>query len=187
VKVIAGLGNPGKKYAKTRHNVGYMVADLLAKEYSIEFKKQSNRLIEISEVTVYNQRIFILKPMSFMNVSGAVLSKFIKYKNVNLNNFLVIYDDIALGLGQIKIKPRGGSGGHNGVESIITSIGSKNFPRLRVGIGHPGDPELVSKYVLTPVKSKQEDIKLENSTIKAKEALDFWIKHSIDEVMNKFN
>lgn len=181
------MGNPGKAYVNSRHNIGYKVVEFLSRDYKAKFSPYFNRLVEIAKVKVYNQLVLITKPLTFMNTSGLALSKLIKSKNINLDQFLVVYDDIDLKVGRIKIKPFGGSGGHKGMKSVIQHLGSKNFPRLRVGIGHPGDPKLVTEFVLAPIKDKQEWEELKNSIIEAKKAIKYWIKYDIQKAMCKFN
>jgi len=187
VKIIAGLGNPGEKYVESRHNIGYKVIDLLAKEYRVKFFNQLNKLIKIAETRICGQVVCFIKPLTFMNVSGLPISQFIEFRNISLDQFLLVYDDIDLSIGQVKIKPSGSSGGHRGVESIIKYLENKNFPRVRIGIGHPGDPELIAKHVLSSVKDKQQIKQLEKCIIIAKEAIKLWIKDDIEKVMSKFN
>lgn len=187
MKIIAGLGNPGKRYVNTRHNVGYKVVELVAQEYGTKFFPYLNNLVEIAKINIYNQLVLIAKPLTFMNNSGLALTKLIKAKHVSLDQFLVVYDDIDIPIGGIKVKAFGGSGGHKGIDSIIQYLESKNFPRVKLGIGHPGRPELVKKYVLSEIKNKKELAMIRKSIIMAKEAIKVWIKFGIKEVMSRFN
>lgn len=148
LQLIVGLGNPEQKYMPTRHNVGFWVADSLSKKLSRDFtfhKKYDSDLFEYE----FESRLFhFMKPLSYINNSGVPIKKFIKNKNIEAENILIIYDDLDLAVGKVRLKQGGGSGGHNGLNSIIEQIGSKNFWRLRIGIGKPDDKNKVIDYVL---------------------------------------
>lgn len=155
--IIAGLGNPGRKYAKTRHNVGFMVVDELAKNYRLKFKKENEYLI--AEGRIENKNIIIIKPTTYMNFSGIAVKKLINREIFNSlpNSLIVVHDDLDLPLGKIKIKINGSSGGHRGVQSIIDSIETKDFIRVKIGIGK--DPsQNASDYVLSPFTETQRAI-----------------------------
>jgi PTH1 family peptidyl-tRNA hydrolase len=148
LQLIVGLGNPEQKYMPTRHNVVFWVADSLSKKLSRDFtfhKKYESDLFEYE----FESRLFhFMKPLSYINNSGVPIKKFIKNKNIEAENILIIYDDLDLAVGKVRLKQGGGSGGHNGLNSIIEQIGSKNFWRLRIGIGKPDDKNKVIDYVL---------------------------------------
>ncbi|MFN3504962.1 MAG: aminoacyl-tRNA hydrolase [Caldimicrobium sp.] len=149
--IFCGLGNPGKEYENTRHNFGFLVVSHFAKMHKINFSLDP--ALE-SEIAKYGNVAILAKPQTFMNLSGRAVKKILQKYNEIPSNLLVIYDDLDLPLGKIKLSPKGGAGGHKGVQSIIESIQSKDFPRLRLGIGKPekGSPR---DYVLSPF-SEQE-------------------------------
>ncbi len=150
--LLVGLGNPGPEYTETRHNVGFQVVDTILKEGLPDcsfsaFKKNFKGLS--SEGTFQNQKIFLLKPLTYMNLSGDSVGAMMRFYKVLLDNILVIHDDLDLPLGSIRLKKGGGNGGHNGLKSITEHIGN-DYWRLRIGIGHPGVREQVTPYVLSP-------------------------------------
>ena len=148
LKLIVGLGNPDKKYLSTRHNVGFWVLDSLAEKLTKTFSQQKKYESELLEYEFDSKLFHMMKPLSYINNSGIPIRKFIKNKNIEAENILIIYDDLDLGVGKIRLKQGGGSGGHNGLNSIIEQIGAKNFWRLRIGIGKPNDKNNVIDYVL---------------------------------------
>ena len=136
MKLIIGLGNPGKEYENTRHNVGFNVIDILAKEYDISVTKIKHKAL-IGEGRIGSEKVLLVKPQTYMNLSGETLIDIYKYYKVDLDNIIVIYDDMDIEPGKIKIRKKGSSGGHNGMKSIIQMIGTEDFPRIRIGIGRP--------------------------------------------------
>ncbi len=134
MKIIFGLGNPGKKYQKTRHNIGFMILDLLAKEYSVLFKSDSKTNSEIAEIVYAGEKILLCKPQTFMNNSGQVVSSLTNYYKLESQDILIIQDEIDLPFGQIKFSENSGSAGHKGIQSIIDHLKTKDFKRLRFGI-----------------------------------------------------
>ena len=186
LKLIVGLGNPEQKYLPTRHNVGFWVLDSLAQELSKKFtlsKKYESELFEYE----YETKLFhMMKPLSYINNSGKPIKKFIKNKNINPENILIIYDDLDLDVGKIRLKLDGGSGGHNGLNSIIEQIGSKNFWRLRVGIGKPYQKNEVINYVLG--KPSQFDKSIIDKSIKVMlSEINSFFKGESTKLMNKLN
>lgn len=136
MKLIVGLGNPGRGYANSRHNLGFMCVNHFARGHSIRFdKKQGKARIGSGEID--GGKVVVARPQTYMNRSGQAVSRLVKKFNISLDNLLVIHDDLDLPLGKIRIHPSGGSAGHKGIESIITELGSQDFPRIRVGIGRP--------------------------------------------------
>ena len=186
LKLIVGLGNPEQKYLPTRHNVGLWVLDSLAQELSKKFtlsKKYESELFEHE----YETKLFhMMKPLSYINNSGKPIKKFIKNKDINPENILIIYDDLDLDVGKIRLKLDGGSGGHNGLNSIIEQIGSKNFWRLRVGIGKPYQKHEVINYVLG--KPSQFDKNIIDKSIKVMlNEINSFFKGESTKLMNKLN
>ena len=152
--LICGLGNPGKEYINTRHNVGFSLIDKLAKFYNFSpYKKDSKK--EILKGFIDNKSCMLMKPLNFMNLSGKPIQEIINFYKIEKKRIIIIHDDLDLELGKVKIKLGGGNGGHNGLSSIDEMIGN-NYLRLRIGIDHPGIKDLVSSYVLN--KFKQEEM-----------------------------
>lgn len=185
MKIIVGLGNPGERYLKTRHNMGFMVIDQFALLLGIDCNTKKFRSL-FGKGTVENEEIILVKPQTFMNISGVAVRDVVNMYKCALQDLMVVYDDLDLPLGKIRIKRSGGSGGHRGLESIAASLGSTNFPRLRVGIGRPsvaGDP---GHYVLS-LFSKEEETVLIKALETACQAVKTWVVEGIDVCMNAFN
>ena len=153
---ICGLGNPGKEYKDTRHNLGFALLDSISKKYNLEIFKKDNTKILFKGNLGKNTCLFC-KPMTFMNLSGQVIGKIVNYYKIPTSKIIIIHDDIDLMLGKIKIKTGGGSGGHNGISSIDKTIG-KNYRRIRIGVGKPILKELVSSFVLERFNKNEQDI-----------------------------
>ena len=155
IKLIVGLGNPGKEYLAHRHNVGFWFVDQLAKKLGLEFGSQSKFFGETAETLVGTKKVRLLKPQTFMNCSGKSIQALAAYFGINANEIVVIHDELDLGPGNIKIKLGGGHGGHNGLRDAIKSLDTQDFYRLRVGIGHPGAKDEVVNFVLSPPTKKE--------------------------------
>ena len=179
--LLAGLGNPDQKYLKNRHNIGFLFLDFLKNETA--YKKKFKGLY--TETEINNQKIILLKPTTYMNLSGESLFEVKKFYKLNNNNIFVIHDDLDLEIGKIKVKNGGSSGGHNGIESISENI-ENNFNRIRIGIGHPGDKNLVESYVLKDF-SKEELKKIEKSFLSIKNNLNLILLKKFDEFSSKVN
>lgn len=139
MKLIVGLGNPGRGYVNNRHNVGFVCLNHFAKKHGIRFDKKQGRA-RIGRGEIAGSKVIVAKPQTYMNLSGESVGLLVKRFDINLNNLLVIHDDLDLPLGKIRIRQGGGSGGHKGIDSIIACLESQDFPRLRVGIGRPDTP-----------------------------------------------
>ena len=156
MKLIVGLGNPGSEYLNNRHNIGFMALDSLSKRY--EFEDWRNKLDGMFATTSFGSEKFILlKPQTFMNLSGICVAKFKKFFKITVGNIFVIYDDIDLGFGEVKIKQGGGDAGHNGVRSISHHLQTKDFNRIRLGIGRPNTKDEVSRFVLSNFSKTERD------------------------------
>ena len=181
--LIVGLGNPGEKYTKTRHNLGFMVASALTREFSIsnlQFSKRFN-----AEIFQLNSEIMLVKPQTYMNASGMVVAKIANFYKVAPENIWVIHDEVDLPLGKLKIRSGGAAAGHHGVESVIKELGTDKFVRFRLGVGHPLAGS-VEKYVLKSfdVNEKSEMKQIIKKTVKAiQKALD----QNLERAMNEFN
>ena len=182
--LIAGLGNPGARYVKTRHNAGTDLINMLAKKYSLELKENKSLKGMINSLKISNTEVFFFIPNVFMNHSGKSLKPTIKKLNIPLEKILIIHDDLDLPSGSCKLKNGGGDGGHNGLKSIIESLGgSKDFKRMRIGIGHPGNSKLVNKYVVQKgslVERKERLKAIENGL----EIIDFIVEDKWDLALN---
>lgn len=161
MKVIIGLGNVGDNYKKTRHNVGFMVVDQLSKKYRIPIKDTKHKAV-FGKGVIHERQVLIVKPLTFMNLSGVVAKKFSYKYSVPAEDILVIHDDIDLALGKVKNKAGGGDAGHRGIRSIVQSLNSNNFFRIRVGIGRPDDASDITDWVLSRF-SKEEKLTIEES------------------------
>ena len=183
--LIVGLGNPGKEYQNNRHNSGFMVLNAIAEHFDISFSRmESNALV--AKTTFEGQRLLLAKPQTYMNNSGRSVKQLVKYYKIPLEQTLIVFDDVDLPLGTIRIRPEGGSGGQKGMQSIIQSLGTNAIPRLRVGIGRPPGRMDAAAYVLQNFSAAEKEI-LEITISKAKEAILTFIQHGIDTAMNQFN
>lgn len=182
--LIAGLGNPGRQYAATRHNIGYMIADELARQLPVGERRHrfDSELIETSE---QQGRIVLLKPETFMNLSGNAVAAAARWYRVPPERLLVIHDDLDLPFGQLRLRARGSSGGHNGLASVIERMGTGNIPRLRIGIGRPEHGNTIP-FVLSRF-STEEERALPEVTKLAAEAARNWYREGIDAAMNIYN
>ncbi len=185
LKLVAGLGNPGRKYANTRHNIGFWVADRLSKKFSIPLdRKKFKALFGIGYIN--GQKLLIAKPGEYMNNSGRPLFSLAHFFGIAAGQMIVVHDDIDLAWGQIKIKTEGVHGGHNGLRSIMETFGTGAFKRVRVGIGHPGDPDKVIDYVLGKF-SKAETARLGQIVDMASEAAATVLQKGEKEAMAQFH
>ena len=183
--LIIGLGNPEEEYSKTRHNMGFNTINKLAQKYNIKITKTKYEgLYETGEIE--GQKVILIKPQTYMNLSGKCVKPFVDFYKVEKENVLVIYDDMDIETGTIKIRKKGSAGGHNGMKSIIQMLGTEEFPRIRIGIGRPKHNGDEINYVIGAIP-KEEIPKLEEGTEKAKEAIIEILKNGIDKAMNKFN
>ncbi len=189
MKLIVGLGNPGRVYSDSRHNFGFRCINLFAREHGIEFSKQrSKSRIGFGEVA--GNRIILAKPQTFMNLSGESIGPLIHYYQIDLPDLLVIYDDVDLPLGTIRIREKGGAAGHNGMKSIIQNAGSQNFPRIRVGISPPTQEAGVSNrnpdFVLGKFTSEEKRI-VDTVCPRVAEAIGYVLSEGIAAAMTKYN
>jgi PTH1 family peptidyl-tRNA hydrolase len=191
MKLIVGLGNPSKTYAHNRHNVGFHCLNYFARLHSIRFdRRQCQARVGIREVG--GEKLLLAKPGTFVNLSGKSVACLVHKQHIPLSDLLVIYDDLDLPLGKIRLRQSGSSGGHKGMNSIISALGSEDFPRIRVGIGRPqaeGQPiteEAIVNYVLSDFRPQEEAI-VRPVIAKVAEAIDCFLTQGIEAAMNKFN
>jgi PTH1 family peptidyl-tRNA hydrolase len=191
MKLIVGLGNPGKTYAHNRHNVGFQCLNYFARLHSIRFdRRQCQARVGLAEVK--GGKLLLAKPGTFVNLSGDPVACLAHKHHIPLSNLLVIYDDLDLPLGKIRLRQSGSSGGHKGMNSIIAALGSEAFPRIRVGIGRPQAEEqsisedAIVNYVLSDF-SPQEEATIKPVIVKVSEAIDCFLTQGIEAAMSKFN
>ena len=183
MKIIVGLGNPGREYAATRHNLGFMVVDELARRYGAGERR--NRFhSDLVEVFDANEKIVLLKPRTYMNLSGSAVREAVSWYKTSLDELLVVVDDIDLPFGSMRVRSRGGSGGHNGLKSIIAELGVDAFPRLRIGIGR--GPGHAIRQVLSRFTSEEERV-LPSVLEAAADCVLEWERHGITNAMNRCN
>jgi PTH1 family peptidyl-tRNA hydrolase len=149
VTLIVGLGNPGPQYEATRHNAGFWFVDEVARQFGGQFRAESKFHGEVAKVSINGHQVWLLKPQTFMNRSGQSLAALARFYKIPLENILVVHDELDLPPGTARLKQGGGHGGHNGLRDIVAHMGGKDFMRLRIGIGHPGNSKQVSDYVLS--------------------------------------
>lgn len=183
--LVVGLGNPGEEYASTRHNVGYMVASRLAKRARAEFKTKAADA-RIAEGTLGSARVAIARPGTFMNDSGHSVRRLLQRYRLEPSRLVVVYDDIDLPLGRMRIRPSGGAGTHNGMRSVVAEIGSDAFPRVRLGIHPEGERGDLSDHVLSPFEASERDA-AEQMVQRAAEAVEVLIRDGIQRAMESFN
>ncbi|WP_101772538.1 aminoacyl-tRNA hydrolase [Peptostreptococcus faecalis] len=183
--IIVGLGNPGKKYENTRHNAGFDVVDKLASKNNIKIDKIKHKAL-IGEGRIGNEKVIIVKPQTYMNLSGESVVSVLNFYKVDLENLIVIYDDIDLDVGKLRIRKKGSAGSHNGMKSIIKHIGTVEFPRVRVGVSKPDKGRDLANFVLSRV-SKDEEIDMMEGIDKAVSTVEEIINSNIDSAMNKYN
>ncbi|MBP1927115.1 PTH1 family peptidyl-tRNA hydrolase [Sedimentibacter acidaminivorans] len=182
--IIAGLGNPGKEYSGTRHNVGFDTIDYLAQKHNVNLNKLKFNSI-YGEFNINGEKVMLVKPVTYMNRSGIAIAEIAKFYKVPIENLIVIYDDIDIAPGSLRIRPHGSSGTHNGMKSIIYQLQNDMFPRVRIGIGRNPDMDLAD-YVLQRF-NKEERLIIDNIIKLASEAVEEIILKSLDSSMQKFN
>lgn len=182
MKLIVGLGNPGKQYEKTRHNLGFISIDYYANKSGLKFKSKMQGLY--SEFTSNGEKIILLKPQSYMNLSGNIVKKYFDYYDIKLEDLLVIYDDVDFETGTFKIKRGGSSAGHNGIKDVIAKLGTEEISRIRIGASKANVE--MADYVLKKM-SKEDLITINILLPKISEAIDGFINENLESMMEKFN
>lgn len=183
--LIVGLGNPEEEYSRTRHNMGFDVINKIAKENNIEVNKTKfNGLYGIGSIE--NEKVILLKPQTYMNLSGESIIQFVNFYKIELEHIIVICDDLDTEIEKIRIRKKGGPGTHNGMKSIVSCLKTQDFPRIRVGIGMPENKENLIEYVIGHIPNDEYD-KLQNGVKQAAVAIVEIIKNGIDMAMNKYN
>lgn len=183
--VVIGLGNPGKDYSKTRHNVGFDTIDLLGDRNNIQINKIKFKSV-VGEGFIHGEKVLLVKPQTYMNNSGEAIREIYNFYKLPIENMIVIVDDIDIGFSQIRIKRKGSSGSHNGLKSIISLLKDDGFPRIKIGIGKKNQGEDLANFVLNRFP-KEERKDIEESILRAAEAVETVIKSGIEDAMNQYN
>lgn len=182
--VIAGLGNPGKKYEKTRHNIGFITIDRLAEKHNINVDKLKFKAL-VGEGRISGQKIVLVKPQTFMNLSGESIQEVMNFYKLPPENLIVVYDDIDIELGTLRIRKSGSAGTHNGMRSIVQHLNSQDFPRIRIGMGGPKKGDLVD-FVIGGFTKDEEKV-LDATVSTALNAVECIVESGTDLAMNKYN
>jgi PTH1 family peptidyl-tRNA hydrolase len=183
--LIVGLGNPGKTYQRTRHNLGFRVVDRLAERHGISIGQKKFKG-EFGSGSIGGKRVCLLKPQTYMNLSGGAVAEAVNFHKIPLEQVLIAHDDVDLELGRIQVKFGGGHGGHRGLESVVDTLGQDGFTRIRIGVGRPPDYIEVSDYVLQQL-SPAEQAPAEEAVGRAAEAVVTWLENGLTTAMNQYN
>lgn len=183
--LIVGLGNPGREYRNTRHNIGFLAIDALAKSLNVTVGKVQSKAL-VGQGKIGSNKVILVKPQTYMNLSGQAVSGLLNFYKISAEHLIVIHDDIDLPFGTIRIRPGGGSAGQRGVKSIIEKVGSQEFARMRLGVGRPPGQMEAAAYVLQPFTKEDEEF-LVNFLAKAAEAANEFVNNGLNAAMNKYN
>jgi PTH1 family peptidyl-tRNA hydrolase len=187
--LIVGLGNPGPEYARTRHNAGWFVLDELARRHNIEFSRKSNDA-RIGTGLIGDQRVLLAKPLTYMNLSGRAVAGLMRYHNIERERIIIICDDLNLPLGKLRLRPTGSDGGHNGLKSVAQALGSKDYARLRFGVGEPPREERQERgtrdFVLKAFASDEWPL-VDEAVSRAADCGETFVRESVEAAMNLFN
>ncbi len=183
--LIVGLGNPGPQYATNRHNVGFRCLERLAAAHGLAFDRRQKQA-QVARGTIHGQTVILAQPQMFMNESGRAVALLARFYKVQSDCLLVVYDDLDLPRGAVRLRPEGGSGGHKGMRSIIEHLGSRDFSRLRIGIGRPPGRMDPAAYVLQDF-STEEEPQVEETLERAVVAIEIWLREGIEAAMNRYN
>jgi PTH1 family peptidyl-tRNA hydrolase len=187
MKIIVGLGNPGTQYVMTRHNAGFRVAEHIAATLGVSWQDDRRNHGFIAEAHANGEKVLLVRPSTYMNESGICVAPLINFYKISLESLLVITDDLDLPVGKIRMRSNGKDGGQRGIRSIITHLGSEQFPRLRVGIGRPPNARMDTITYVLGIPPGEERTALESSEMRAAEAALVWIREGTTSVMNRYN
>jgi len=185
MKWFVGLGNPGKEYAEARHNAGWMALDAAARRWNAGPARAMLKGL-VSEALVDGEKGYLIKPMTYMNLSGECVRAFLDYFKADVADLVVVYDDMDTAVGSVRLRLKGGPGGHNGMKSIIAHLGTEQFCRIRIGISRPEPGVSAADYVLRPFRKDEREL-AEQGVLRAAEAMEYCLKHSFEKAMAKFN
>ena len=184
--LIVGLGNPGAEYAKTRHNAGFILVERLAEQWKSNWANERKFAARVAKAERHGQKVLLCEPQTFMNLSGEAVGALVQYYQLPLAKILVVVDDADLPLGEIRLRPGGGTGGHHGLESVTQHLGAKEFARLRIGIGRKNEARQITGHVLGKF-SADESALLEKVLERASGQLECWLSAGLQPAMNQFN
>jgi PTH1 family peptidyl-tRNA hydrolase len=184
--LVVGLGNPGREYHDTRHNVGFRCADALVKAHGLSYDARKKSKAKTADGVIAGKRVLIAKPQTYMNLSGSSVQGLAAFYRIPAEHILVIFDDLDLPLGTLRIRQKGGSGGHRGLTDIIQRLGTQNFPRIRFGIGRPPEKMDPAAYVLQPFDRAETSL-IQATVEQAVKAVETWLTDGIDITMNRYN
>lgn len=187
VKMIVGLGNPGSKYNDTKHNIGFMAVDRIVKKLDVNFTEDKNFKAEIGSDFINGEKIYFIKPTTFMNNSGIAVKALLTYYNISIKDMIIIYDDLDMEVGKIRFRQKGSAGGHNGIKSIIAHLGTQEFDRIKVGIGRPNGRMTVINHVLGKF-DKNDEIMISNTLDKVDNTVNYYLQtNDFQKTMQKYN
>ena len=182
---VIGLGNPGKKYSYTRHNVGFDTIDCLSEIHGVSVSKIKHKSV-YGETRIGSEKVLLVKPQTFMNLSGETVLDIYNYYDIPIENIIVVYDDIDLDIGSLRIRPKGSSGSHNGMRHIIYLLKDDNFPRVRIGVGKPDHGENLANFVLSRFSKEDREV-IDDTILRAAKSVEEIIKNGVTSAMNKYN
>lgn len=185
MKIIAGLGNPTAKYEGTRHNVGFMAIDKIAQKYGISVDTKKHKAL-VGKGVIAGQKVILAKPQTFMNLSGDSIQQIAAYYKVEPEDVLIIFDDISLDVGRIRIRKKGSAGGHNGMKSIIACLNSSDFPRIKIGVGDKKPGQDLAAHVLGNIPKADREL-MDEAILKAEDAVELIVAGEIEQAMNLYN
>lgn len=186
VHLIVGLGNPGKEYAKTRHNAGFLLVENLVEHWRVDWRSEKRFQARVAKIERNERRIFLCEPQTFMNASGEAVGALVRFYNVPLKHLLVVMDDADLPLGTIRLRANGSSGGHHGLESIEQHLGTRGFARLKIGIGRAEGAREITDHVLGKFRIDEKSL-VEKVLETASGQIECWLDDGIEKAMNQFN
>ncbi len=186
IQLIVGLGNPGQQYEKTRHNAGFWFIDAIARTHGINLKSENKFHGEVGKGRIDGEEVWLLKPMTFMNKSGQGIAALARFYKIDAENILIAHDELDLDPGTVRLKKGGGHGGHNGLRDTVAQLGTKDFQRLRLGIGHPGHASQVSGYVLGKAPAIDQAL-TEGAIDKALDNLSLIVSGELQKAMNRLH
>jgi PTH1 family peptidyl-tRNA hydrolase len=184
--LIVGLGNPGAEYAKTRHNAGFLVVERLAEQWKSGWANERKFVSRIAKAERSGRKVLLCEPQTFMNLSGEAVGALVKYYQLTVDKVLIVVDDADLPFGEIRLRPGGGSGGHHGLESVTQHLGSKEYPRLRVGIGRKNEVREITNHVLGKFDATEQEL-LEKVLSRVAGQLECWLSDGLQKAMSQFN
>ena len=184
--LITGLGNPGREYEETRHNIGFQCIDTLAKHHGLSFDPGKKSKARIADGTIAGKRVLLAKPQTFMNLSGSSIQGLADFYKIPPERIMIIFDDLDIPPGTLRIRPKGGSGGHKGMTDIIQKLGSQDFPRIRFGIGRPPGKMNPAAYVLRRFDADEQPV-IEQTVSRVVNAIEAWLTEGINTAMNRYN